>query len=192
METLPGGKLMKRYQVQDPTGQGFPQVIDMSGWERCLLWSIRPPFVSRSHRGNTYVVATFTAYCPDAFFHAQNLISRLDDYTRQIADHGATLPDQITAGADIHVMDSLNPMTEHPTSHKHRALSVAVISKWCPNGLVEAATLVQELNDRYPVSLIQAELLPLTSPRFSLHVMPTEDELRNIKSDNPEPWGSAA
>lgn len=122
-----------RYQVQDPTGQGYPQVVDTSEWLYRWEWRWRPPFLARKQTGPTYVVAFFARYCPDAQAHAEALCDRLNEY-RYVPPLNPRGPN------DILIMDSHSEFCKHP-------ISVAVVSqKWCPHAQQEVATLLDVMN----------------------------------------------
>jgi hypothetical protein len=168
-----------RYQVQDPTGQGFPQVVDTSAWRNGLRWRPWPPPVRiivifagltllwgiastaypRAHNiewaiylaaalaclarwgnvGTTYVVASFTGYCPDAQAHAEALRDRLNEYSY--------IPPLDPRGpGDILIIDNAGEFSKRP-------ISVATVSqKWCPHAQQEVATLLEFMN-RYEIHM---------------------------------------
>jgi hypothetical protein len=125
-----------RYQVQDPTGQGFPQVVDTSEWLYRWEWQWR---LARIQAGPTYVVASFTRYCPDAQAHAEALRDRLNEYNY--------IPPLDPRGpGDILIIDNAGEFSKRP-------ISVATVSqKWCPHAQQEVATLLEFMN-RYEIHM---------------------------------------
>ncbi len=145
---------MKRYQIIDPTGQGFPQVIDTSKWFWRWTWRWRWPFLIRLQAGQTYVVASFTRYCPYAQAHAEALADRLNgDGGRICGDSASAVRQQLN---DYGVLWNLSPnahpegdrlIMDNSSPHAASPISVAVVSgKWCPNPDAETAIILKMLN----------------------------------------------
>jgi predicted carbohydrate-binding protein with CBM5 and CBM33 domain len=76
------GVLMPRYQVIDPTGEGFFQVIDTSKrtgpTPRKIVDDNGIEIEIQVYGGKTIVVASFTPYCAAAEFEAAALADRLN------------------------------------------------------------------------------------------------------------------
>lgn len=125
---------MKRYQLQDPTGQGFPQIVDTCAWKFQWRVSLWPPRIFRQQIGPTYVVAMFSQYCPDALAHAEALCDRLNEY-------GSAPTLTLSKAPDIHIIDNTGAYTPRP-------VSVAVVRKWCPNAKTEAEIILEQMNRR--------------------------------------------
>ena len=106
----------KRYQVEDPTGQGFWQVVDTSE---------RP--------GKTYVVATFSKYLDGAKEQAEAMAQRLTDSERHwptARQLQARYPGWFYSLTDTH----------------QRGMSVVLISMRCPNAAEEMTIIWRSLN----------------------------------------------
>lgn len=161
----------KRFRLQDPTRQGFPQVVDTCAWQygpwQFKLW---PPAIFRLQIGKTYVVATFTKYCPDAQAIAKELCANLNEYgaappawTRDEYLPEIVIVDNCNPDAPMRNMGHAEPLPDDTPEamrgpewkqrtrivlHKEpRPVVVASISQaYCPGALTEVALLLERLN----------------------------------------------